>query len=150
MHELARRIAQGPYTPPTRTPTEQEDAVWAAPIFCKYDPYQVKHTVADETQVDRTHPLFYNIAEQFESMANAIEELRPREAYIKLRRRLPFIPSKKTVRFRSITIPKRKATWQQIQRIRDHYAQVLLCPIEPPLHIPEVSTARTISRPRVG
>ena len=60
------------------------DSLWAAQLFGTYDPYRVKHTVSDEQAIERTHPLFWGLPEQFEEMAKIFEELKPQEAYIKL------------------------------------------------------------------
>jgi hypothetical protein len=120
------------------------DQLAAAQIFGKYDPYRVKHTVEDET-----HPVFFNVQEQFETMARDIDELEPREAYIKLRRKI--FRGSKTVKFRSVRVPKTKASWDQIQRLRDEYARRLLSPIEgaqPGTHVHTIadSTTPTIRR----
>ncbi len=106
--------------------TGRADAQWAAQIFTKYDPYRIKHTVSDESASERTHPVFWGVNEQFEDMAVHLEGLPPRHAYIKLARR--FIHGKKIVRFKTVKIPKRKATWETIQQLRDYYAFSLLVP----------------------
>lgn len=100
------------------------DALWAAQIFGKYDPFKVKHTVEDETALERTHPIFWGVHEQFEDMARKLEELLPREAYIKL----PKGSRTTVIKFRTITIPKPRATWETIQTLRDYYAELLLSP----------------------
>src|SRR5207248_165440 len=37
----------------------REDALWASQIFGSYDPFRVKHTVADPTQEQKSHPVFW-------------------------------------------------------------------------------------------
>jgi len=108
----------------------REDALWAAQIFGKYDPFRVKHTVSDQTQEPKSHPVFWGVAEQFEDMARQLEDLRPREAYIKLAKR--FGSGKHTIKFRTITVPKSSASWEDIQTLRDTYASQLLSPFPPP------------------
>src|SRR6266700_7440057 len=108
----------------------REDALWAAQIFGKYDPFRVKHTVSDQTQEPKSHPVFWGVAEQFEDMARQLEDLRPREAYIKLAKR--FGSGKHTIKFRTITVPKSSASWEEIQTLRDTYASQLLSPFPPP------------------
>jgi hypothetical protein len=108
----------------------RSDALWAAQIFGTYDPFRVKHTVADQTQEQKSHPVFWGVNEQFEDMARQLEELRPREAYMKLARR--FGPGMKTIKFRTVNVPKSKATWEEIQTLRDDYANRLLVPFPTP------------------
>ena len=60
----------------------QVDAERTAPAFARFDPYVVKHEVADPFQVERTHPVYFNLQESFESWVQALTDLPPRQAYI--------------------------------------------------------------------
>jgi hypothetical protein len=60
------------------------DAEWAAPRFGRFDAAAVKHEVADPQAVARTHPVFVSLPETFEAWTTALEELQPRQAYVKL------------------------------------------------------------------
>lgn len=61
----------------------RSDAEWAAPRFGRFEATAVKHEVADPQALERTHPLFVSLSEAFESWTKALEDLRPREAYVK-------------------------------------------------------------------
>jgi hypothetical protein len=61
----------------------RSDAEWAAPLFGRFDPLAVKHEVMDPLQVERTHPVFFSLAETFEEWTQTLADLRPREAYVK-------------------------------------------------------------------
>jgi hypothetical protein len=58
----------------------------------------VKHTVVDETAVERTHPMFYSPVEQWEDQIAQIQRLRPFEALVRLpswrikKARFPLLP----------------------------------------------------------
>lgn len=96
------------------------DAVWAAPRFGQFDPYLVKHEVLDPDQVDRTHPLYFNVQETHEGWARALEELRPREAYVKVANR--------TAKIRTLKFPPRKASVSELRALTDQYAAQLMRP----------------------
>jgi len=53
-----------------------EDAAWAAPHFAQFDAYRVKHAVADAAAADRSHPIFFSLAEQHQAMMANLVNLR--------------------------------------------------------------------------
>jgi hypothetical protein len=61
----------------------RSDAEWAAPRFGRFEAQAIKHEVADPAQVQRTHPVFVSLPETFEHWTKALEELEPRQAYVK-------------------------------------------------------------------
>jgi hypothetical protein len=61
------------------------DAEYTAKELSRIDPLQVKHEVADEYAVEKTHPVFYNLAEQWQSFAEYLQDLPPRHFALKLR-----------------------------------------------------------------
>jgi hypothetical protein len=75
----------------------RSDAEWAAPRFGRFEPQAVKHAVADPQALERTHPLFVSLAEAFEGWTKALEDLRPREAYVK--------HGPEAVKVRTVTVP---------------------------------------------
>jgi type IV secretory system conjugative DNA transfer VirD4/TraG family protein len=97
----------------------REDSVWAAPRFGSFDPLQVKHVVADETAEPRTHPMFLSVQETYEGWAKALESLKPREAFVRVKG--------KTVKIRTHTI-KHNVRWDKIEQLRQSYADALLTP----------------------
>src|SRR5512144_1679370 len=44
----------------------RQDAEYSSRLLGAVDPMSVKHTVADETVVERTHPTFFPLLEQWE------------------------------------------------------------------------------------
>lgn len=99
----------------------REDAVWAAPRFGSFDPKEVKHVVEDETAETRTHPVFVSVQEAYEGWAQALESLKPREAFVRIHG--------KTVKLRTLTV-KHRIRWEQIEQLRNEYALQLLTPRE--------------------
>ena len=61
------------------------DAEYTAKQLGSIDPLQVKHEVADEYAVEKTHPVFYNLAEQWQTFAEYLQDLPPRHFALKLR-----------------------------------------------------------------
>jgi hypothetical protein len=61
------------------------DAEYTAKQLSRIDPLQVKHEVTDEYAVEKTHPVFYNLAEQWQSFAEYLQDLPPRHFALKLR-----------------------------------------------------------------
>ncbi len=100
----------------------REDSVWAAPRFGSFDPLEVKHTVEDEHAEPRTHPLFFSVQGSYEGWAKALEELKPREAFVRIKG--------KTVKIRTHTV-RHGISWSDVERLRASYAERLLTPIRP-------------------
>ena len=104
----------------------RSDALVSAQILGHYDPFRIKHLVDDAMQVERTHPQFFNVQEQFEVMAQEIEDLSVRTAFTKLVRKPLFGASKvETIKFKTLDIGP-MASWGEIQELREIYAQKLL------------------------
>jgi hypothetical protein len=61
------------------------DAEYTARELSRIDPMQVKHQVTDEYAVEKTHPVFYNLAEQWQSFAEYLQDLPPRHFALKIR-----------------------------------------------------------------
>jgi hypothetical protein len=61
------------------------DAEYTAKQLSRIDPLQVKHEVENEYAVEKTHPVFYNLAEQWQSFAEYLQDLPPRHFALKLR-----------------------------------------------------------------
>ncbi|CAN5721186.1 hypothetical protein BH23CHL2_BH23CHL2_19670 [soil metagenome] len=59
------------------------DAEYAASILGRIDPAAVKHRVADPAAAARGHPLFEPLSEQWERWVQAIQDLAPRQAFIR-------------------------------------------------------------------
>jgi len=124
------------------------DAVQAAQMLARYDPYQVKHMVEDESQAEKSHPAFFGVAEQFEMMAQNIEDLRPREAYIKLARKWGH--RRQTIKFKTAHIPKSRVSLGELNNLRTSFAKRLLCPVASPAQTPVSLQHQHRIRRRVG
>jgi hypothetical protein len=94
------------------------DATRAASLFGQYDPYFVKHTVEDPQQADRSHPIYFSMQESFESWAQALESLKPREAYVRV--------GSRTAKVRTLNISPGKASPEALSSVVDHYGRNLL------------------------
>lgn len=97
-----------------------EDAGWAAPRFARYDPYLVKHQVADPGSLDRTHPLYFTVQETLQSWAQALIDLKPREAYVKV--------GEKTAKIHTLVMRPPACTEEQLAEVKERYAQLLMTP----------------------
>lgn len=98
------------------------DAEWAARHFGRFEEYQIKHAVADPRQLERTHPLFFSIPETFERWTQALEDLQPREAYLKR--------GQAAIKIRTLEVPRPQTTAQQLSEVVEHYRRQLLRPAE--------------------
>lgn len=96
------------------------DAEWAARHFGRFEEYQVKHNVNDPAQLDRTHPIYFSIPETFERWTKALEDLQPREAYLRRGRQ--------ALKLRTATVPASRCSPQQLATITEYYRSTLLQP----------------------
>lgn len=123
-----------------------KDALRASYQLGRYDPYAVKHTITDEELRERSTQ-FFSPNEQSEMMAHKISNLHPRMAITKRKRKLPFHPASwQSVMFRTpdvhISCPR-----EEIDRICDYYAKLLLKPGETSLtSVPSSLSAPVIRR----
>lgn len=98
----------------------RKDAEWAAPRFGVIDTSLVKHKVEDERQVERTHPVFYSLPEQWERWCQALEALKPREAFVSM--------GKHTTKIRTRAVPPIRCSPQALTALKDDYAKRLMRP----------------------
>src|SRR5512144_2439562 len=87
------------------------DAEYSARLLGAVDPLSVKHTVTDEAAVERTHPTFFPLAEQWESYTQAIQQLHCGQAFIRL-------PNDTVRRVRTPTLPAVSVKAGQLSAIR--------------------------------
>jgi hypothetical protein len=62
----------------------REDAEYSSRAVARFNPHQVKHVVEDTQAEERTHPVYYGLAEQFEGYTQHLQELKPRHFLLKL------------------------------------------------------------------
>jgi Icc-related predicted phosphoesterase len=61
------------------------DAEYTARELSRIDPLQVKHEVVDEYAVEKTHPVFYSLPEQWQTFTEYLQDLPPRHFVLKVR-----------------------------------------------------------------
>jgi hypothetical protein len=61
------------------------DAEYTAKELSRIDPLHIKHEVPDEYAVEKTHPVFYNLVEQWQDFTEYLQDLPPRHFALKLR-----------------------------------------------------------------
>jgi hypothetical protein len=61
------------------------DAEYTAKELSRIDPLHVKHEVTDEYAVEKTHPIFYSVSEQWQGFTEYLQDLRPRHFVLKVR-----------------------------------------------------------------
>ena len=98
----------------------RSDAEWAAPRFGRFEAQQIKHQVEDPVQLERSHPLFTGLAEQWESWTKALEDLKPREAYVKV--------GQHATKIRTRTVPPPRVSRTQLQTLIQQATRRLMRP----------------------
>ncbi len=96
----------------------RSDAEWAAPQFGRFDPYALKHEVADATQIERTHPVYFNLQESVEGWTQSLMDLKPREAYVRV--------GQQTARVKTPTFPQQRCSKDELRAVTAQYAREFL------------------------
>jgi hypothetical protein len=113
-----------------------DDAVWAAPRLGQANPYHVKHEVkplgGKELPMEH-HPLFFQLQEEYEAWTRRIENLWPRQAYIKITRHVPrqlqfLFKRTRTIRIRTADVKPGRCTPSQLEALIERYAKLYLTP----------------------
>jgi len=123
----------------------RSDAEWAAPRFGRFDPYALKHEVSDPTQIERTHPVYFNVQETFEGWTQALMDLEPRQAFVRV--------GKTTAKIRSLVVPRPRCGPRELQRVADSYSSLLLRPPPDRTHRrtdPSPTHQRVVRQRRMG
>lgn len=91
----------------------RQDAEILARHMFQVDGERIKHTVEDDEQQDRSHPVYYSLQEEWESAIQRLQNLASRRAYIKRPRATSALSLKTvTVKYRHAS----EATMQSIKR----------------------------------
>jgi hypothetical protein len=61
------------------------DAEYTAKELSRIDPLHVKHEVTDAYAVEKTHPVFYSVMEQWQRFTEYLQDLPPRHFVLKVR-----------------------------------------------------------------
>jgi hypothetical protein len=94
----------------------REDAQRSAPMLGRVDPLSIKHEVVDSGALDRTHPVFYSLGEQWEEWVQAIQDLKPRQAFIR-------VPKGQVVQIKTMSVPDPKVDKQKLAQVEQHYLE---------------------------
>src|SRR5581483_6520370 len=102
------------------------DAEYSATILGHVNPMHIKHEVKDEVALERTHPTFFSLAEQWEYWVQALQELRPRQAYIAHHtdawwRRVLHRPTRRVVKVKTLSVPDPTTDRESLARVEDYY-----------------------------
>jgi hypothetical protein len=90
------------------------DAEYTAKELSRIDPLQVKHEVTDEYAVEKTHPVFYNLAEQWQGFTEYLQDLPPRHFVLKLR-------GHKVRVGKTLDLPKPKVDPKELLEVEQEY-----------------------------
>jgi len=102
-----------------------EDAREMARVFGRVDPSEIKHEVADPQALERTHPTFYSMPEQWEKWVQALKELPPRHLLVKVGR-----GAGEAFRIKTPNMPKPNISYDQIELVKGLYRDRLMKPQE--------------------
>lgn len=98
----------------------REDAPIAAKQLGDYDPYRLKHVVADARAAQRSHPTFMSMQEQMKQWEMTLQQLPARQALVRL--------GEETVRLQTVGVPDSRCSEKQLTAVKERYAQLLLTP----------------------
>ena len=101
------------------------DAEYSARLLGAVDPMSVKHTVDDEAAVERTHPTFFPLLEQWEQHAQAIQTLRTGQAYMRL-------PNDSVRRVKTPTLPAVAVSPEHLTAVQEDYLKEYFRPVSLP------------------
>jgi hypothetical protein len=90
------------------------DAEYTAKELGRIDPLQVKHEVADEYAVEKTHPVFYSVTEQWQSITQYLQDLPERHFALKLRKH-------KVKAGKTLYLPKPQVDPQELLAVEQEY-----------------------------
>jgi len=115
-----------------------DDAVWAAPRIGHANPHHTKHeprALQGQALTVEHNPVYFQMQEEYEAWTRRIEGLWPQYAYVKYNRHVPnllrkFFRNTGTVKIKTVNVPQPTATSEEIQNIKDYYAQALMKPLE--------------------
>jgi hypothetical protein len=92
----------------------RSDAEFAATILGRVNPLSVKHQVSNEVAVERSHPLFFGLGEQWESWIQALQDLKPQEAFLKK-------SDGTVIQMRTLSVKDPKLDEEKLKKVEDSY-----------------------------
>jgi hypothetical protein len=109
---------------------------YSARLLGAVDPLSVKHMVTDEAAVDRTHPTFYPLIEQWEQHTQAIQALRVGQAFIRM-------PDDSVRRVNTPRLPELSIPREKVQEVQRHYLAEYFRPVPQGLPLTKLSGEET-------
>src|SRR5512142_1571702 len=114
------------------------DAEYSARLLAAVDPMRVKHTVDDAAAVERTHPTFFPLLEQWERHTQAIQTLKVGQAFLRL-------PDDSVHRVTTPTLPAVTVSSEQLTGVRESYLRRYFRPVPPAA--PAITTTPEVPTP---
>lgn len=99
----------------------RSDAEILVKSLLNVDPDQVKHEITDPNAIDRSHPVFASLPEQWERHVQSLVDMTPRHALVK-------ITGKPAVAIKTINVPTPKVTERQLEHVKQLYRSKLMRP----------------------
>ncbi len=97
----------------------REDAERQARNIGRVNIERIKHEVANETALERTHPLYESVPEQWEEQIQHLVDLKPRHAVVRGRGMQP-------VEIKTLTMPKIRVSLEQVDKIKQYYRDKIM------------------------
>jgi hypothetical protein len=104
--------------------TGRMDAEYSARILGSVEPMIVKHVVEDQDAVERTHPTYLSLPEQWERQVQALQHLRTGEALIRL-------ADDSVHKVQTTTLPPLQTRPEELEAVRAEYLQRYFVPAQP-------------------
>lgn len=101
--------------------TGRMDAEYSARLLGSVNPLEIKHTVANEQAEARTHPTYFTLAEQWERHVQAIQQLPPGHAFVRM-------PDDRVYRVRTRTLPHLTRRSYDLEVVKQEYLQRYFTP----------------------
>src|SRR5512135_2182694 len=97
------------------------DAEYSARLLGSVNPLEIKHTVANAQAEERTHPTYFSLAEQWERHVQAIQQLPPGHAFVRM-------PDDRVYRVRTRTLPHLTRRSYDLELVKQEYLQRYFTP----------------------
>ncbi len=102
--------------------TGRDDAERSARIVGTVDPLDRKHEVANEQALERTHPVYYSLPEQWERWVQRLVGLERGQAYVK-------DPRDRVVKIASPWLPEPSVDRDRLAAVEEHYLRTCFRPV---------------------
>jgi Type IV secretion-system coupling protein DNA-binding domain len=93
---------------------DRDDAEIMAKKLFMISGEDIKHEVEDERQQEKSHPMFYSLAEEWEGVTQEIQNLKPRSALVKA-------PQRAVAKIKTIPVPKHTLAPAKLEAIKRRF-----------------------------